>query len=207
MDTFTQTYAQTQPVAQASVRRVLFATSRQEVWKPIDGFESAYEVSSRGRVRSLDRMVRAGRGQALLPGRVLKQRIDRDGYCDVSIRCRGVQKQLSVHRLVALHFLPATNLPEVNHRDLDKANNKLSNLEWVSRQQNVDHAVSAGLYTAVTNPRKAQKLTAQSATAIIAARRAGATYSSLASWFGVCRSTARKVAVGKIWAGVEMLNA
>lgn len=97
----------------------------------------SYEVSSCGKVRN--------KGTGLL----LKDRVTKAGYN----RCRLGGKDLSIHRLVANHFLPnPDNLPQVNHKDCDKLNNKLSNLEWCSAESNMQHAWSNGLMANVPNP-------------------------------------------------------
>lgn len=100
-----------------------------EIWKPIKDFETLYEVSSYGRVRSL-----CGRyGKNL----ILKQGSGSRGYLNVSLCKKGVQKTVNVHRLVASAFIPnPDNLPCINHKDQNKTNNNVSNLEWCSYYQN-----------------------------------------------------------------------
>lgn len=79
-------------------------------------------------------------------GRCLKPYIDKDGYCIVSIKENGVRKQKRVHRLVAEAFIPnPLNLEQVNHKDGDKTNNNVDNLEWCDDKYNVNHAIYNGL--------------------------------------------------------------
>lgn len=74
-----------------------------------------------------------------------------NGYPQVTLRHEGVQQQFLIHRLVAEHFLPLVKCcTHVNHIDGNKSNNKISNLEWVSPKQNMQHAVRAGLWTPPT---------------------------------------------------------
>lgn len=74
-------------------------------------------------------------------GRVLKHQICRSGYHRVGICINGKRKMYSVHRLVAMRYLPVRNIDmEINHIDGDKSNNKVSNLEWVTHKENMAHA-------------------------------------------------------------------
>lgn len=175
--------------------------SMPETWKPITGFEALYEVSDLGRVRSLDREVghRWG-GKAVKRGKILKPRADKNGYLFISLCSDGVSVNAKLHRLVAQHFLPASDLQEVNHRDFDKSNNARTNLEWTTRGGNQAHASSGGLFSGRTNQRRAKKLTTETARAIRSARQAGATFKSIAEQFGISAPTAWKVVHGEIWA-------
>lgn len=111
-----------------------------ETWRPVAGYEGLYEVSDHGRVRSLPRM-RLGRGgkPVRVNGRILKPALVR--YPMVLLCNDGQRVGHSVHRLVANAFLPPDPVrPEVNHRDGNRQNNHLSNLEWVTRSENVAHS-------------------------------------------------------------------
>ena len=172
----------------------------QETWKPITGAEGRYEVSDLGRIRSLDREVghRWG-GIAVKRGKVLKPRRDKDGYLFVTICTGGVAVGVKVHRVVAAHFLPPSDLPEVNHLDFDKANNAATNLEWTSRKGNHEHASAGGRFRATSNPNRAKKLSPEAASAIRAARSEGMTFAAIGAKFGISAPTALKVARGEIW--------
>lgn len=101
-----------------------------EQWKTIFDYPD-YEVSNLGRVRSL----KFGKEKLLSPG------IHSKGYLIVSLCKNGDLKHYLVHRLVAQAFLPnPLNLPEVNHKDENKLNNCVDNLEWCERQYNVDYS-------------------------------------------------------------------
>lgn len=102
-----------------------------EVWKPIKGYEGIYEVSSYGRVRSLARMRIDKKGRRKpIPEKMLKMH-DRKGYDSVTLQDMGRKAIMSVHRLVAMAFIPnPDNLPIINHRDENPKNNQVSNLEW-----------------------------------------------------------------------------
>lgn len=112
-----------------------------EEWRDILGFEGAYQVSNLGRVRSLDRdihYINNGTPAVLhKKGIILKQTPDVDGYLRVGVICEGRSKNFGVHRLVAQAFIPnPDNLPCVNHKDYDKTNNCVSNLEWCTVEYN-----------------------------------------------------------------------
>lgn len=124
-----------------------------EVWKPIDGFDNAYEVSNYGRVRSVDRIVVRSDGLALrIKGQMMKIRTDKKGYLRVYLNDRKKTKFKPIHRLVAMAFIPnPDNKPQVNHIDCDKSNNHVDNLEWCTNQENQIHAVKNGLHVTSTN--------------------------------------------------------
>ena len=108
-----------------------------EVWKDIPDYEGAYQVSDMGRVRSLDHIARCNRGTKLYRGRVIKPFITNAGYLRVGLRHHGdVHKRMdSVHRLVMLAFVGPSDL-QVNHKDENKTNNRLDNLEYVTASKN-----------------------------------------------------------------------
>lgn len=114
-----------------------------ELWRWVVGFEGLYIVSNTGRVMSVPSMqVRRG-ADYYKPGKEVKHHDNGRGYRVISLYKDGVQHQTTVHRLVATAFIPnPENLPEINHRDGDKANNMVQNLEWASKSQNMQHAVN-----------------------------------------------------------------
>lgn len=116
-----------------------------ENWKDVVGYEGKYEVSDRGRVRSLDRIVKANDGVTYKrKGKYMKITENRYGYPIVNLSKDGSSKIKTVHRLVANSFLGQSNLV-VNHKDGIKNNNNLENLEFVTQKENMVHAVSSGL--------------------------------------------------------------
>lgn len=109
--------------------------NQQEQWKAIPGTEGRYEVSSTGKVRTLRR-----RPQQLTLTR------HASGYMYAMIEINGKRYKRRVHRLVAEAFLPnCNNMAEVNHKDGNKENNDVNNLEWLDRSGNMRHAYSSGL--------------------------------------------------------------
>lgn len=121
-----------------------------EEWRETKYF--GYEVSSYGNVRSVDRVQTTSSGvQQSYKGRMLKKTIMRgrhgnDGYYVVNLRQCGKSNVVTVHRLVADAFLSNTyQLPTINHKDGNKLNNCVENLEWCSYAQNNIHALANGL--------------------------------------------------------------
>jgi len=104
------------------------------------------EVSSFGRVRTLDKIVWNGMGKWLMKGRILKQHDNDNGYSYVGFRIDGKVVTKSVHRLVAQTFIPnPDNLPEVNHKDCNSLNNKASNLEFCTHEYNMAYKEKYGI--------------------------------------------------------------
>ena len=108
-----------------------------EEWRTIVGYEGQYEVSSYGRVRSLDRYDKMNR---FWKGRILNLHTGTGGYLFVGLSSNGNEKNYLVHRLVAQAFIPnPNNLPQVNHKDENKANNAAENLEWCNKTYNENY--------------------------------------------------------------------
>lgn len=101
----------------------------EEIWKDIKGYEGIYKVSNLGRVSST------------LRNSILKPQINEHGYERIGLRKPGCRKFEYIHRLVASSFLEnLENKPQVNHVDGNPLNNSLSNLEWVTQDENAQHA-------------------------------------------------------------------
>ena len=101
----------------------------EEIWKPIKGYESLYEVSNLGNVKSLN----WGRESLLKP-------YPRKGYYCVCLCKNNICRKFSIHRLVAQAFIPnPNNLPLINHKDEDTTNNRVENLEWCTNKYNLNY--------------------------------------------------------------------
>ena len=114
---------------------------KKEYWKPVVGYEGLYMVSNWGRVKSFD-TYRKGRNDSVrfCKGRILKPGTNNRGYLYVTLWKNNKPKTFTVHRLVAEAFLPnPDNLSEVNHRDENKTNNNVNNLEWCNRKFNINY--------------------------------------------------------------------
>lgn len=116
-----------------------------EIWKSIPEYEGLYEASNHGRIRSIKRSANSGR--------VLKPHVSkRNGYCYVSLCKDGKATTKRVHRLVYRAFNPGTELPKrydkwltLDHKDGDKTNNRIDNLELCSQSENQRRAFAKGL--------------------------------------------------------------
>ena len=131
---------------------------KTEQWKVIEGYEGLYEVSSFGRVKSLERHIHHGSYAYKRKERMLKQFSDRDGYLRVNLSKEKKGKTVLVHRLVANAFIEnKEKLPLVNHKDFNRTNNAVENLEWCSDKYNVQYSlhrrpvVQAGRRIGITN--------------------------------------------------------
>ncbi len=120
-----------------------------EEWRPVKGFEKAYEVSNQGKVRSVRRSIIQLRGSKrtwqTVPEKILRQDTDKDGYKKVSLAYYKKRQRSFVHRLVAEAFLQnPDNKPQVNHKDSCRSNNSVENLEWCTASENTRHGYQYG---------------------------------------------------------------
>lgn len=118
----------------------------QEVWKDIVGYEGCYQVSNLGNVKALRRMFTPNGATRFTKEKLANFYINKSGYVKVQMSLNSKQKSYSVHRLVAIAYLPNDqNKQEVNHKDGNKLNNVISNLEWSTRSENVIHGIKNNL--------------------------------------------------------------
>lgn len=104
-----------------------------DAWKPVVGFEGLYEVARCGAIRN------ARTKRWLIPS------VKDDGYKSVKLYKDNIGHQKAVHRVVAEAYIPnPENKPQVNHKDLNKKNNEVQNLEWVTQDENQSHAIRNG---------------------------------------------------------------
>lgn len=113
-----------------------------EIWKWVPGYEGQYKVSNTGLVKSVDTVVHTyNGGEFIRKGKLLRPAKDKSGYLRVGLGKKT--KSYKVHRMVAQAFIPnPDNLPQVNHKDENKTNNWVTNLEWCTAKYNINYGTS-----------------------------------------------------------------
>lgn len=119
-----------------------------EIYKDIPGFENIYQVSDLGNVRSLDRQVRSHKDKTrTIKGKQYSPYTGLRGYKVVTLRKGKEVKVVYIHKLIAQLFIPnPLNKICINHKDGDKLNNSIDNLEWATYKENNNHARDTGLW-------------------------------------------------------------
>lgn len=117
-------------------------TECAEQWKPVVGWENVYEVSDLGRVR------RVAPGRRTKPGYVRRPTLNRYGYMQIELCADGRPQLCTVHSLVCAAFLgPRPKGTQINHRNSNRADNRLANLEYVTQAENVRHSIASAVAT------------------------------------------------------------
>jgi hypothetical protein len=164
-----------------------------EIWKSVEGFENLYEVSNLGNVRRLDAITSNGH---FWKGRVLKLRHASNGYITIGLYENGKGHERRVHRLVATAFIPnPKNLPVVNHKDGNKKNNNVDNLEWTTKIENERHSVKIGT-TPVGSQTHSAKLNEENILEIFSMRESGMKQAQIARHFNVNPSRISRILSG-----------
>lgn len=119
--------------------------NQKEIWKDVIGYEGLYQISNLGKVKSLDRYIFKDRWSGFhYYGKILKPQIT-CGYPTVKLSKNKKYKSCSIHRLIAIHFIPnPENKPQVNHINSIRNDNRIENLEWVTAQENIIHGYKYG---------------------------------------------------------------
>lgn len=117
----------------------------KEIWKDIEGYKGLYQISNMGKVKSVGRISKHTNRN--IPTSITRGIMHKNGYMFVKLfNDEGKRKQMAVHRLVAMHFLPIIEGKlHVNHINGIKQDNRVDNLEWVTPHENSMHASMTGL--------------------------------------------------------------
>lgn len=119
-----------------------------ETWRDIRNYEGLYQISNFGRVKSIARKIIKKDGVCQsVEEKLLRYHCNNKGYPQVALSKNSTIKVMAIHRLVAATFIPnPRELPQVNHKDGDKTNNAVENLEWCTQSENMRHAYKLGLW-------------------------------------------------------------
>lgn len=129
-----------------------------EIWKDIPGFEGTHQVSNLGNFKALKRMRSNGRVVCLYKEKIMKPNLEGNGYYQIQI----FSKPHSAHRLVAKAFIPnPKNKEQINHKNGIKTDNRVENLEWLTRSENCKHSFVIGLQCNKGENHPSHKVTAE----------------------------------------------
>lgn len=128
---------------------------KKEIWKDVPGYEGMYQASNLGRVRGVDRWliskIKGKNVKSFRRGRILTPIANSDGYLRTKLSKDGKSNTIGIHRIVAITFVPnPENLPEINHKDCNRENNSVENLEWCTHTYNIQYTIKSGNHVSQT---------------------------------------------------------
>lgn len=176
----------------------------KDKWANIPEFEGYYQVNMEGTIKSLEREIVDKVGHVYtIPERILKSNINnQNGYLQTGLSVNNKKSMVYNHKIEIAAFVPnENNLPVVNHKDGDKLNLTLTNLEYTDYSGNNQHAYDTGLKPKGENFYNS-KLTETSVREIRELYNNNESYSNMAKMYNVSRATIRDVCLGKTWKGV-----
>lgn len=183
----------------------------KETWRWCKGFENFYMVSSYGRVKSVDCEIMRKDGKPLsIKGKILKANPNKRGYKRVTLRKNKKPCWRSVHRLVAEVFLDPpdgeigsyANQYVINHKDGNKLNNHVDNLEYITNLENIKHARINGFLTVIGTKNGRSKVNDKKVKQIRKEYSNGSNQVTLAKKYGIDQTNISRIVRGDTWSHV-----
>lgn len=172
----------------------------EEVWSPIRNYEGYYEISNKGRVKSIKRIVETKNGKYSVKGKILSIGVDTKGYNHVILTKCGKSHARRIHQLIAQSFIPnPLHLLYVNHKNGIKTDNRVENLEWCTVRQNNLHALNNGLNFNFTETHGMSKLTNNDVIEIRKLIKYKIKLKDIAKIFNIHKNTISSIKTGRTW--------
>lgn len=176
----------------------------EKIWKELPESNGTVFVSNDGAIKTERVFTKLARSK------VLKQSIDKKGYCRVGVWIDGKIKTLKAHRVVATTFIPnPENKPQINHKNGIKTDNRVENLEWCTNKENSHHAVKMGLFkpSLVRGEQHGHtKTTNEQILEIVKKVKSGAMLKDVANEYGLSRTTLTDIIKGKVWSHITKIK-
>ena len=172
----------------------------EEIWKDIKGFEGLYQISNYGRVKSLERIIVKKNNLMQFIPQNIRINILIKGYYRVVFCKKGIKINMPVHRLVSMEFIPnPENKPFVNHKDGNKLNNCVENLEWCTSSENTIHAYNNNLTNSHSENHHSAKLKNIDIPKIIELHKNGTKQTEIALIFNISTSVINSIIKKRKW--------
>ena len=171
---------------------IIVIEKQEEIWLPIKGYEGYYEVSNKGQLRSISRLVNAKlNSKRKVISRIRKLSVSGHGYYKVNLSIGDKRISELIHRLVAITWISnPKNKPLINHVDGNKLNNNIDNLEWCTASENTQHSWDIGI-------KRAAKLKQEQVLQI--RNNYQGNYKKGAEYYGMAYNTYKSIILGKTY--------
>lgn len=188
-------------------KKQIIVDLENEIWKDVVGYEGLYRASTLGRIKSLDTPYISSNGRSY-PGhsKILKYSL-RSGYALVCLLRNGIKKTFSVHRIIAIAFIPnPENKKEVNHKDMNRINNIVENLEWMTGLENIRHGFlnNPNRIIAKGSYHKMSKLNEKDVIRLRELKKKKVRIGDLEKMFGIKKFQINAICNGSAWKHVPM---
>lgn len=164
-----------------------------EEWNDIEGYKGYYQVSNFGRIKSL----RFNKIRNLIKTKY--------GYYDIGLNLNGKQIKFQVHRLVAISFIPnPENKPQVNHINGIKTDNRVENLEWATRQENIKHSYLNGFHKSIKGEKKFNSKLTEKDVVFIRENKNKFSQKELSKKYNVNQTIISRIILNRIWKHINI---